>query len=74
MKMQEVVVKNKTIINVSLVEESIGIEEVVAVGYGTQRKETLTGAISNINSKSILSTKNPNLIQNLQGKVAGPSD
>jgi TonB-linked SusC/RagA family outer membrane protein len=71
MKMQEVIVKSKTVINVTLEEESIGIEEVVAVGYGTQRKETLTGAISNINSKSILSTKNPNLIQNLQGKVAG---
>src|SRR5690606_36661326 len=45
MKSQELVVGNQTTINVRLEEESIGIDEVVAIGYGVQRKADLTGAV-----------------------------
>ena len=46
MKSQEIAVANKSTINVSLEEESIGIEEVVAIGYGTQKKNAVTGSVA----------------------------
>lgn len=48
MKPQEVIVGNTSTIDVTLAEESIGIEEVVAIGYGTQKKVNLTGSVSTI--------------------------
>lgn len=53
MKTQEIPVSGKTNINVVLAEETIGIDEVVAVGYGTQKKANLTGAVATINSKDL---------------------
>ena len=71
MRRQEIAVAGKSTINVNLKEESIGIEEVVAVGYGTQKKVTLTGAISSVKSDEILATKNENVQNMLTGKIAG---
>ena len=71
MKSQDIAVGNKTAINVTLAEETVGIEEVVAIGYGTQKKESLTGAISNIVSKEIQTTSASSLAQKLSGKVVG---
>jgi TonB-linked SusC/RagA family outer membrane protein len=62
----------ETEINVTLEQDITGLSDVVVVGYGTQKKATLTGAISVIKGKDILSSKTANnLIENLQGKVAG---
>lgn len=58
-------------ISVSLTASDDQLDEVVVVGYGTKRKETLTGAVSNITSKEIQTTTNISLAQKLQGKVAG---
>ncbi len=73
MRPQEIAVGGRTSINVVLEEESIGLDEVVAVGYGTQRKADLTGAIEVVEMKSIenvtLSSGNP--MQALQGRVPG---
>ncbi len=71
MKAQEVTVGVKTAINVTLEDETIGIEEVVAIGYGTQKKETLSGAVASIKSKEILTTRSTSLVSNLQGKIPG---
>lgn len=71
MRLQEIVVGNKTTINVTLEEETIGIEEVVAVGYGTQRKATLTGAVSAIKGEDVVSTKNENAQNMVAGKISG---
>jgi TonB-linked SusC/RagA family outer membrane protein len=71
MKMQELVVEGKTIINVSLAEETIGIEEVVAIGYGVQKKSDLTGAISSISSVDIEKQASNNITQILRGGIAG---
>ena len=71
MRTQEVAVEDKTNINVTLAEETIGLEEVVAVGYGIQRKETLSGSVASISADEILSTKSENLISNIQGKIPG---
>jgi len=62
---------NRTIINVAMGENDDQLSDVVVVGYGTRRKETLTGSVSNISNKDIQTTTNVSLAQKLQGKVAG---
>ena len=71
MKAQEMVVGSKTNINVTLEEETIGLDEVVAVGYGTMKKSDLTGAISTVTSNVIDKSAGSNFLQAIQGKVAG---
>ena len=71
MKTQEIAVGTKTIINVKLSEETIGIEEVVAVGYGTQKKMNVTGSISTINSGALQNMPVSQLGQRIQGKLSG---
>lgn len=71
MKLQEIAVGNKTTINVILEEESIGIEEVVAVGYGTQKKKDITGSVSIVNMKEMSSIPSGSGMQSLQGQAAG---
>ena len=71
MKTQEVAVGSKTTLNVALAEDAIGIEEVVAVGYGTQKKVNLTGSVGTINSKELEARPVQNAVQALQGKIPG---
>ncbi|HBL75018.1 MAG TPA: SusC/RagA family protein [Prolixibacteraceae bacterium] len=53
MKGQEILVTGKDNINVVLEEDAIGIEEVVAIGYGTQKKVNLTGSVSSIGAQRL---------------------
>ncbi|MGV8094040.1 MAG: SusC/RagA family TonB-linked outer membrane protein [Mangrovibacterium sp.] len=72
MKSREIEVLGKTSINVLMVEENIGIEEVVAIGYGTVKKSDITGSISSVSSDKILQVKAiSNVAQTLQGQTAG---
>ena len=57
--------------NIVLKEESTELEETVVVGYGTQKKASLTSAITNIQSEDITATKQADLVSALQGKVPG---
>lgn len=57
MKTQEVPVAGKTSISVKMQEETIGIEEVVAVGYGTQKKVNMTGSVSSVNFADQVSSR-----------------
>lgn len=68
---QTVKVEGKTAINIVLREDSKLIEEVVVVGYGAQKKESVIGAISQVSNKDLLSTPAANVSQALAGKVAG---
>ena len=47
------------------------MDEVVVVGYGVQKKETLTGSVAQIKSDDILTTKAPSLVSSIQGKIPG---
>ena len=58
-------------LNITLNEEATQLDETVVVGYGTQKKASLTSAITNIQSEDITSTKQANLTSALQGKVPG---
>lgn len=68
---QEITVGNRSQINISLVADDRALNEVVVVGYGTQKKSQLTGAISSVTSKQITEQPITNLGQALQGRVAG---
>ena len=68
---QEVVVGNQTTINVMLIDDAIGIEEVVAIGYGTQKKGNLTGALSNVKGEAIVQNPSVNVSNSLAGRTAG---
>ncbi|MGQ8335527.1 SusC/RagA family TonB-linked outer membrane protein [Sunxiuqinia sp. A32] len=71
MKSEEVTVIGKTEINIVLSEESIGLDEIVAVGYGTMRKSDLTGAVARVGGEDLQKVATVDAIQSLQGKVSG---
>ena len=71
MKMQEISVEGKTSINVTLEDETIGIEEVVAVGYGVQKKSDVTGSLVRVGAEEIKSRPVTNAVQAIQGRAAG---
>ena len=71
MKVQEILLNGKSTLNVVLEEETIGLEEVVAIGYGTVRRADVTGSISSINSKDFNLGLTVAPEQLMQGKVAG---
>lgn len=67
---QEVVVKSIPV-NIVLTETSEQLEEVVVVGYGTQRKKDLTGSVSVIKSDELTSLPVPSISDAMQGRAAG---
>ncbi len=73
MRTQEVAVGAQTSVNVTMEEEAIGIEEVVAVGYGTQRKENVTGSIETASSDQLENKPIVSVGQALQGELSGVS-
>ncbi|PKA97501.1 TonB-linked SusC/RagA family outer membrane protein [Flavobacteriaceae bacterium MAR_2009_75] len=68
---KEVPVNDQQTINVTLEENVDALEEVVVVGYGTQRKSDLTGAVSAVSSEDLLKAPVNNALQGMRGKVAG---
>lgn len=71
MSTQTIPVGNRTMINVTLVTETTLMNEVVVVGYGTQRVKDLTSSISTVKSEDLAKTPAAQAMQALQGKVAG---
>jgi TonB-linked SusC/RagA family outer membrane protein len=69
--LQEVPVNNNATLNVKLLPEYRSLNDVVVVGYGTQKKSDLTGAIVSLSEKDFKNYAVPNVSQLLQGKVAG---
>ncbi|MGD9930334.1 MAG: TonB-dependent receptor [Mangrovibacterium sp.] len=73
MKSQEILVSRKTSINIIMAEETLGIEEVVAIGYGTQRKDELTSSVAHIKSDDFVMgpSSSVDAASLIRGKVAG---
>jgi len=67
----EVRVNDQTLINVQLGESTTELDEVIVVGYGTQRKRNLTGSIAKIDGSQITETPVSTFAAGLQGKAAG---
>lgn len=57
--------------NIVLEEDTKALEEVVVVGYGTQRKEAVTGSVSSMKGDEMRAVAGSNITQSLQGRVAG---
>ncbi|WP_215224588.1 SusC/RagA family TonB-linked outer membrane protein [Echinicola shivajiensis] len=70
-KSVEIPVRGKTIIDISLEEEETLLEQVVVVGYGTQKKINVTGAVDQISGKDIVDRPIANVVQGLQGVSPG---
>ena len=68
---QEIEIGSQSVINVALEEDATNLSEVVVVGYGTQKKSQMTGAISQVTSKQITEMPLTSLGQALQGRAAG---
>lgn len=64
-------IKGRTQINVNLAPESQSLKEVVVIGYGTQKKREVTGAVSVVDSKTLEVLKPVKIEQALQGTVSG---
>jgi TonB-linked SusC/RagA family outer membrane protein len=71
MKIKETMVGAQTTINATLEDETIGLEEVVAVGYGTQKKVNLTGSITAVNASELSTISTSNLSNTLAGRAPG---
>ena len=71
MQSQEFVVGSQSTINVQLEVDAIGIEEVVAIGYGSQKKRDITGAVASFDASVLEKRPQTNVMQALQGMVAG---
>ena len=68
---QEIVVGAQNSIDVSMAEDAAALEEVVVVGYGTQRKQDLTGAISVVKTDEMVQQPSGQITNQLQGRVSG---
>ena len=71
MKMKEITLGNQTVIDVQLEADVIGIEEVVAIGYGTMKRSDLTGSVASVKAET-LENERPQALQDLlRGNIAG---
>jgi TonB-linked outer membrane protein, SusC/RagA family/TonB-dependent outer membrane receptor, SusC/RagA subfamily, signature region len=68
---QDITIGNQSSVNVTLIETVTGLNEVVVVGYGTQRKEAVTGSVASISGNDLRSVPSSNITQALQGRVSG---
>jgi len=71
MKTSEVSINNQTVINVTLNEDISGLDEVIVVGYMSQKKADLTGSIALVSKSDISMSTGANILKSLQGKVPG---
>ncbi|WP_430974179.1 TonB-dependent receptor [Sunxiuqinia rutila] len=72
MRTEEILVAKNTLINVTMKEDAIGIEEVIAIGYGTAKKQDLTGAVATVAGEVISERKQAlRTSQALQGAIPG---
>jgi TonB-linked outer membrane protein, SusC/RagA family len=68
---QLISVSGKTTLNVTLSEDTKALNEVVVIGYGTQRKEAVTGSVASVKGDIMREVPAANISQALQGRVAG---
>lgn len=68
---QNIAIGNKNVISATLQEDTKALDEVVVVGYGTQKKVNLTGSVASINSEVIENVPAANLSSALSGRLAG---
>lgn len=73
MKSQEVAISGNKSIDIVMVEDALGLEEVMVVGYGVQKKATLTGAVTNLKVDDLSEVSTSNMSSLLSGRMSGVS-
>jgi len=68
---QEIIVGDRAQVNITLQEEVTALEEVVVIGYGTQRKEAVTGSVASIGGDALRDIPSTNFTQSIQGRLPG---
>ena len=71
MKTEEVLVAKQKTINVTMLADALGIDEVVAIGYGVSKRSVVTGSISTVKSEELPKTANTSVTHMLSGKASG---
>jgi len=71
MQTQELAVGNQTSLNVTLAATSLGLDEVVVIGYGTQSRRLLTTSVAKVDGEVLKDIPISNVAEGLKGKVAG---
>lgn len=71
MNPEEVTIGNQTIINVVLKIAAVGLNEVMVVGYGTQRKASLTGSVATVKGNNLTQSSSVNVSNSLAGRLSG---
>ncbi len=71
MKSQDIQIENRSQISATMVEEAIGLDEVIAIGYGTVKKSDLTGAVSSVKADELQATPMTSIDQGLVGRASG---
>jgi TonB-linked SusC/RagA family outer membrane protein len=71
MKTQEITIGNQSTIDITMETDAIGLEEIVTIGYGTSRKQDLTGAIVNVKAEELIKYQPANVQELLRSAVPG---
>ncbi len=70
---QDITVGTQTVVDIKLTESMSALDEIVVVGYSTQSRKSVTGAVSTVNAAELSDGTSANAITRLQGKAAGVS-
>ena len=68
---QDIQVGDRTTINITMVEDAIGLDEVVAIGYGVEQVRNVTGAVANVSAEDMENIPASTVIEKMQGQMAG---
>ena len=71
MKTQEIAIKGKSKIDVTLSDDAKSLDEVVVIGYGTAKRKDITGSVASVNSETLAAIPVASATEALQGKMAG---
>lgn len=70
-KTKEITIGNNSLINIKMEPDTQALDEVVVIGYGTVKKRDLTGAVASMKNEDVTSAPTSNVMEALQGKIAG---
>jgi len=68
---QEILINNRSVIDIKMIPDLTSLDEVIVVGYGTQRKKDIAGAISTVKTEELVLSSSPSIGDVLRGKVSG---
>ncbi|HKI88231.1 MAG TPA: SusC/RagA family TonB-linked outer membrane protein, partial [Draconibacterium sp.] len=71
LKTQDVKLNNRTSLNIQMEQDVIGLDEVIAVGYGVMKKSDLTGSVQRVDAAEYQTQQTTNMLEMLNGTVAG---